>query len=52
MPDEPEDPLAGLATAAVSMHELYTSFLNAGFDDNRAMYLLGQYMHGQGSSRA
>lgn len=43
MPD-PEDPITQLAAAAVSLHELYVSFTGAGFNDNQALYLVGQYL--------
>ncbi|MEU6725485.1 hypothetical protein ABZ917_17400 [Nonomuraea wenchangensis] len=41
MPD-PEDPITQLAAAAVSLHELYTSFIAAGFSESQALYLVGQ----------
>lgn len=41
MPD-PEDPITQLAAAAVSLHELYASFAQAGFNEHQALYLTGQ----------
>lgn len=41
MPD-PEDPITELATAAVSLHELFTAYVGAGFTENQAIYLVGQ----------
>ena len=39
---DPEDPITQLAAAAVSMHELYTSFVAAGFTEGQALFLVGQ----------
>ena len=39
---DPEDPITQLAAAAVSLHELYESFAGAGFNENQALYLVGQ----------
>ena len=39
---EPEDPITQLATAAVSLHELYLSFSGAGFSEHQALDLVGQ----------
>jgi len=38
---EPDDPITQLATAAVSLHELYTAYVGAGFTENQALYLVG-----------
>lgn len=39
---EPDDPITQLTAAAVSLHELHTSFIQAGFNENQALYLVGQ----------
>jgi hypothetical protein len=39
---DPEDPITQLAQAAVGLHELYTSFIAAGFTDQQSLYLVGQ----------
>ncbi|MFG2993965.1 MULTISPECIES: hypothetical protein [unclassified Streptomyces] len=38
--DAPTSPLSKLATAAVSLHELYTEYVKAGFTKAEAMELL------------
>lgn len=43
MPD-PEDPITQLAAAAVSLHELYTAYVGAGFNEHQALYLVGQIL--------
>lgn len=40
MPDEPQSPLTELAAAAVQQHELYRSWVDAGFTEQQAMMLL------------
>lgn len=37
---EPEDPLTLLAAAAVSMHELFTSLIGAGFNEVQALQIV------------
>jgi len=39
---EPDDPITQLAAAAVGLHELFTSFVTAGFSESQALYLVGQ----------
>lgn len=43
MPDEntegPRDPFSTLAEAAVQIHEMYLSYLRAGFTEGQALYL-------------
>jgi hypothetical protein len=39
---EPDDPITQLAAAAVGMHELFISFVAAGFSESQALYLVGQ----------
>lgn len=41
MPD-PQDPISSLAGAAAGLHELYLTFVEAGFAESQALYLLGQ----------
>lgn len=40
----PADPFGVLSEAAVSMHELFVSYCNAGFTEEQSMYLLVQMM--------
>ncbi|PSK48011.1 hypothetical protein B0E38_06488 [Streptomyces sp. 111WW2] len=40
MGDTPADPITKLATAAVSLHELYTSLIAAGFTEAQAMEIV------------
>jgi hypothetical protein len=47
MPD-PEDPITELATAAVSLHELFSAYVGAGFNENQALYLVGQLVAAAG----
>ena len=37
---EPEDPFSGIADATVSQHEMYMSWMEAGFTPEQAMELL------------
>lgn len=37
---EPEDPITQLAAAAVQLHELYNSYIAAGFTDQQAFDLV------------
>ncbi len=39
---EPTDPITQLGEAAAQSHELFTSYLNAGFSESQALYLVGQ----------
>ncbi|MEO3856220.1 hypothetical protein [Acrocarpospora sp. B8E8] len=41
MPD-PQDPLSALAAAAAQLHELFTTYVAAGFTETQALYLVGQ----------
>ncbi len=43
---EPEDPITQLAQAAASLHELFTSYVSAGFTKSQALYLVGQIVGG------
>lgn len=46
MPDDmPNDPISELAQGAAQMHELFTAYLEAGFNEHQALYLLGQIIH-------
>lgn len=38
----PTDPVSQLAEAATQMHEMFVSYVNAGFTDQQALYLVGQ----------
>jgi hypothetical protein len=40
MPDTPPPPLTELAAAAVQQHELYRSWVDAGFTEEQALQLL------------
>lgn len=41
-----ELPLSGLNANAITIHEVYTSLVDAGFDDEQAIYLVGQMLEG------
>lgn len=43
MPD-PEDPITLLAEGAAQLHELFLAYLNAGFSEGQALFLLGQML--------
>ncbi|MFI6510119.1 hypothetical protein ACIBCT_21145 [Streptosporangium sp. NPDC050855] len=43
MPD-PEDPITLLAEGAAQLHELFLAYLNAGFTEPQALFLLGQML--------
>lgn len=47
-PDEgmPNDPISELAAAASQLHELFISYVNAGFNERQALYLVGQVLRG------
>jgi hypothetical protein len=38
----PEDPVSELLSAAIAVHEMYTTFQAAGFTKKEALYLVGQ----------
>jgi hypothetical protein len=40
----PADPVTVLAAGAAQAHELFTAWVDAGFTDRQALYLLGQVM--------
>lgn len=41
MPDSaPESPLTELAAAAAQLHELFVSYVNAGFTENQALRIV------------
>ena len=44
MPDQPEEmptnPFSALAEAAMSMHELFGAYVDAGFSEGQALYLV------------
>jgi len=42
MADE-QSPLT-LAETAIALHELYLSFVNAGFDEDQALYLIAEVL--------
>ena len=41
---EPADPMTLLASAATEMHEMFLSYVKAGFSRKEALYLMGQYL--------
>jgi hypothetical protein len=47
MPDNPQPPLTELAAAAVQQHELYRSWVDAGFTEDQAMILLVAILTGR-----
>lgn len=40
--DESQDPLTELQQGAAQAHELYLSYVGAGFDEQQALYLTGK----------
>ncbi|MBM9509966.1 hypothetical protein [Actinacidiphila acididurans] len=40
MPEQPEEPLTSLAAEAVMHHEIYDSYVRAGFSEPQALELL------------
>ena len=44
MNDQPVDPITVMASAAAEMHEMFLSYIKAGFSRKEALYLVGQYM--------
>jgi hypothetical protein len=45
---DPVDPLTELAKAAAQLHELFRAYVDAGFSEQQALYLVGKIMLGQG----
>lgn len=45
--DDPKSPIGALLEAAISMHELYKSFVAAGFTEQQALYLVSQSLRPQ-----
>lgn len=43
MPEEasPKDPMTSLAEGAAGLHELYSTYVTAGFNMDQALYLVG-----------
>lgn len=39
-----QDPLSALMIAATGMHEFFRSYVEAGFTENQALYLVGQML--------
>ena len=48
MAQPPEDPITNLAQAAAQMHELFLAYVNAGFTEAQALYLIGQILGNAG----
>lgn len=44
MSPEPSDPITELAQAAMQLHELFTAYVEAGFTEQQALYLVGKIM--------
>ena len=44
----PDDPMAGLTEAAVSIHELFVSLVEAGFTEAQALSLVAQMFRPSG----
>ena len=44
MTNGPEDPMTLMAQGATELHEMFTSYIKAGFTRKEALYLVGQYM--------
>jgi hypothetical protein len=42
MPPEPADPITELLSMAAQLHELYLAYVQAGFTEAQAIYLIGQ----------
>lgn len=43
----PDNPIGPLLDAAISIHEMYTSFVAAGFSEQQALYLVAQTLRPQ-----
>lgn len=41
---DPEDPITQLAEGAAQLHELFVSYMNAGFTESQALFLIGQML--------
>ncbi|MEV7013287.1 hypothetical protein [Streptosporangium sp. NPDC051022] len=39
---EPEDPITQLAQGAVQLHEVFVAYVEAGFTEQQALFLIGQ----------
>ena len=46
MSPDPVDPMTVLREAAVQTHELFKTYLDAGFTEQQALYLVGQMIRG------
>ena len=44
---DPKSPIGALLEAAISMHEMYSSFVAAGFTEQQALYLVSQSLRPQ-----
>jgi hypothetical protein len=42
MERNPQDPITELGALAASLHELFQEYVNAGFTEQQALYLIGQ----------
>jgi hypothetical protein len=42
MSPSPEDPLTELAKAAAQVHELFRAYVDSGFSEQQALYLVGK----------
>lgn len=45
------DPFNELTTHAIHLHEVFESFMQAGFLRDEALYLIGQMLHGTVSGK-
>jgi len=45
--DRPQDVPLTLAESAIGLHEFYTSLVDAGFDEDQALYLVAELLSGQ-----
>lgn len=43
------DPIGELTTHAINLHEVFESFIQAGFLREEALYLVGQMLRGPGN---
>lgn len=41
-PTEPADPISELLSMTAQLHELYLSYIQGGFTESQALYLIGQ----------
>jgi hypothetical protein len=44
MDDSPVDPITALASGAIAMRETFLSYLDAGFNEDQALQLIGVLM--------